>query len=447
MPTSGEIQASAKAIEVLKDIPLWLLGGLAVALGILTAFVHYTHLLPYIWFFVGSVFFGVLFFSRLIAVLIQEIPAWKSAAKERVRFYLTPIAQQSHLSSARQADDSVVTQIAVRVLVKNRTDKPLSLTRARLIKPRVKGEIVHEEVSIRALDDNIFGNAYTSGHFVPPGMSLPGSILIMIRGVPPKSLGKTARVKISVTDDEGYQQTVLADVMVIPPVKQIDLRPKLELVSSISDPVERNVVSVLQAEFPEYDRNGRRVGGLGSLQFPAIERKLTAAGTEPGIGDSEKTTVCELQSANLGALLTAYKGLSPSQRDHFASVLLARLDGDSYLRISYFIVAVLWKIGKLKPALEKAKASLPQGEIKVFGLSNVLMLLNTLLRNCHPDFTDEMLDDIASGWGFSLAPVRKPPRCLSAQFGSLRFSREFAAGESAWKLDRPLHNPPQRLAH
>jgi hypothetical protein len=43
------------------------------------------------------------------------------------------------------------------------------------------------------------------------------------------------------------------------------------------------------------------------------------------------------------------------------------------LRISYFIVCALWKIGKLSAALEKAKADLPQGEIKVFGLSNTLI--------------------------------------------------------------------------
>jgi hypothetical protein len=368
MQTGGEIQASTKVIEVLKDIPLWLLGGLAVALGVIAGIVRYTHLLPYIGFFLGSVFFGVLF----VSLLISKIPAWKLAANERVRFYLTPIAQESNLSSAKQADDSIVVQIVVRVLVKNRTDKPLSLTRVRLIKPRIKGEIVYEEVSIRAVDDNVYGNAHTSGHFVPPGRALPGSVHIMIRGVPPKKLGKTVKLKISVTDDEGYQRTMSTEATVIAPVKQIDLRPKLELVSSISDPVERNVVSVLQAEFLEYDRNGRRVGGLGSLQF------LTN----------------ELRSANLEALMAAYQGLSPSQQDHFASVLLARLDGDAYLRISYFIVAGLWKIGKFKPALEKSKASLPQAEVKVFGLSNVLMFLDHMLRYCEPAFTDEMLDEI-----------------------------------------------------
>jgi hypothetical protein len=41
-----------------------------------------------------------------------------------------------------------------------------------------------------------------------------------------------------------------------------------------------------------------------------------------------------------------------------------------------------------------AKAHLPQGEIKAFGISNTLMMFNGLLRYRHTDFTNEMLDDL-----------------------------------------------------
>jgi hypothetical protein len=46
---------------------------------------------------------------------------------------------------------------------------------------------------------------------------------------------------------------------------------------------------------------------------------------------------------------------------------------------------VLWRVGLLKEALEKAKRDLPENEQKVFGLSNVLMLLNGLLKFRHPE--------------------------------------------------------------
>jgi hypothetical protein len=62
--------------------------------------------------------------------------------------------------------------------------------------------------------------------------------------------------------------------------------------------------------------------------------------------------------------------------------------------VSYFIVLVLMKIGRFKVALENAKSKLPQGDISTFGLSNVLMLLNGLLRYRYADFTNEMLDEI-----------------------------------------------------
>lgn len=89
-----------------------------------------------------------------------------------------------------------------------------------------------------------------------------------------------------------------------------------------------------------------------------------------------------------------YERLSATEKEQVGSALMARLGGKAYLPVSYFIVLVLSKIGRLKDALENAKSKLPQGEISVFGLSNVLMLLNGLLRYRHSDFTNETLDDI-----------------------------------------------------
>jgi hypothetical protein len=44
--------------------------------------------------------------------------------------------------------------------------------------------------------------------------------------------------------------------------------------------------------------------------------------------------------------------------------------------------------------MSAASKALPAGESKVFGLSNILMLLNGLLKYRHPDFTNQMLDEI-----------------------------------------------------
>jgi hypothetical protein len=104
----------------------------------------------------------------------------------------------------------------------------------------------------------------------------------------------------------------------------------------------------------------------------------------------------ELKSDNLEALLSLYATLGSSpEQIRFANALLKRLDADKgYLSVSYFIVCVLWKIDRLADALQKTRQNLPEDEHRVFGLSNVLLLLNGLLKFRHPDFTNAMLDEI-----------------------------------------------------
>jgi hypothetical protein len=43
--------------------------------------------------------------------------------------------------------------------------------------------------------------------------------------------------------------------------------------------------------------------------------------------------------------------------------------------------------------LQKAKRDLPEHETRAFGLSNVLMLLNGLLKYRYPDLSNRMLDE------------------------------------------------------
>jgi hypothetical protein len=395
---------ATKIIEVLKDLPLWLLIGLAASAGVLLWIPPFAASLPSAFrpfVVIAGVIFGVLAVVRAIALLLERIPVWRAGRDERRRFHLTAEPQQSFWSSAKQPDDSIVTQVVARFVVKNRTEEPLALTHARLVKPRIRGEIVHEDVSVRAVDRNIYGNAAHSGHLIPPKMSLPATASVMVRGVPRGELGKQVRVKIGISDDEGREQFLAFDMRVLSAAASEPAKPSLEVVSSILNPTEREVATVLQAEMARYEKCGRRVGGLGSVHLTIDGREMTGVGIDSWTENSPKNQSisanpdgCDLRSDNLDALMAFYNGLSATQKERFASALLARMDGKAYLPVTYFIVCVLWKIGRLKDALEKAKSDLPQGEIKVFGLSNALMLLNGLLRYRHPDFTNEMLDDI-----------------------------------------------------
>ncbi len=95
----------------------------------------------------------------------------------------------------------------------------------------------------------------------------------------------------------------------------------------------------------------------------------------------------------LGVIRRGLESTEETQR--FVYSLPDRLAADrGYLVVSYFIVVVLWRIGLLSDALQRAKRDLPEKEARFFGLSNVLMLLNGLLKYRHPEFNDQMLDEI-----------------------------------------------------
>jgi hypothetical protein len=145
----------------------------------------------------------------------------------------------------------------------------------------------------------------------------------------------------------------------------------------ISDPIEKEVVSVLRAELGRYAMCGRTVGGLGSVHIVYQGRPFTGMGTDSWNPNSSVNQVivsdpdaASVRSDNLEALMSFYKGFeSDAQRALFVQCLLDRLEADrGYLGVSYFIVAVLWSVGSLAPALDKAKRDLPEDENRVFGL-------------------------------------------------------------------------------
>jgi hypothetical protein len=172
---------------------------------------------------------------------------------------------------------------------------------------------------------------------------------------------------------------------------------------AITDPIEQQVASVLKAEIRRYQVCGRSAGGLGSIHIVYRSQAMSGVGGDswkPGSPENQliarDTEAASLNSDNLDTLVRVYESYeSENDRERFVKALLDRLGArKGYLSVSYFIVCVLWKIGYLSQALEKAKCDLPMGETRVFGLGNVLMLFNGLLRYRHNDFTNSMLDEL-----------------------------------------------------
>jgi hypothetical protein len=98
----------------------------------------------------------------------------------KIKFLVTPINEQCVVGVAEQADGSFVTQIRGEFRVKNRMDEPLHLVTVRLIRPKIKGEIVQSFVSTRSLRGDVYG----SENAIPARHVLPVSVSIFIRGLP-----------------------------------------------------------------------------------------------------------------------------------------------------------------------------------------------------------------------------------------------------------------------
>ena len=146
----------------------------------------------------------------------------------------------------------------------------------------------------------------------------------------------------------------------------------------IADPVEKEIVSVLKAELGRYRMCGRTTGGLGSVHIVYAGQSFTGVGNDSWTPNSPLNQViaadpegADLNSDNMEALVAFHQSLaSEEERARFVQALLDRLDPKKgYLSVSYFIVAVLFSVGALPEALQKARRDLPAGESKVFGLS------------------------------------------------------------------------------
>lgn len=395
-----------KFVEAVKDLPAWLFTAFAVASGILL-FVPAVNLeLPKTyrpWLVVGLVVFGVLAIFKWINVLIGAWRSSRAEAKAHKTFHMTPIVQHCRWSVAKQADGSMVTQIVAHFAVKNQNTAQVGLMRARVIKPSIKGEVLHDMITVREQRGPMHGTAYVSDHRIAAGTALPAHAVVMIRGKPRQTEDKDLAVTFGISDEDGHEQRVRVVCKGMPKPRPSDQPAAIEALHGIADPIEKDVAAVLQSELSRYEKHGRQAGGLGSIHIVYAGIAVNQIGTDSWTANSTANqeiiadpASAELKSDNLDALLALHARLTTDdERERFINALLGRLNGDKgYLRVAYFIVCVMWKLGMLREALEGALFGLPEDDMKDFGVSNALMMLNGLLRYRHSDFTTETLDTI-----------------------------------------------------
>ena len=282
MTGPGEGAATAaKILAVIKELPLWLFAGLTLSASALLFFPGIASAVPASakpWIIMTGVGSAGLAITRAAAIVLETVSHWWLGRRSARKFHITADPQGSFWHSSKQPDGSVMTQISARFLVKNLTDDPLAVVSVRLVKPRLRGEVVSSDVSTRAADRNIYGRALQSGYVIPPKVSLPASAHMMIRSVPWPAPKNHIRLTIALRDDEGREERAKMTIRVMPQAQAVAALPALEIVSSLSNPVERQVAAVLQAELSRYDKCGRSAGGFGSVHLVVSGQVMTSFG-------------------------------------------------------------------------------------------------------------------------------------------------------------------------
>ena len=100
-----------------------------------------------------------------------------------------------------------LTQVAVHCMVKNRSTTPVHLMKARVIKPKIRGEVLPGLVVTRAQNANVYGTPHVSGNYIGPGQTLPASCTILVRGMPRQRSGPM-QAKIEFEDADGHRERI-----------------------------------------------------------------------------------------------------------------------------------------------------------------------------------------------------------------------------------------------
>ena len=202
--------AWTKIADTLKEWPLWLLVGGALSLSVFLVVPQFGALVS------PPTRSGVLFAAvvawiltvcRSVTPAVQAWRLWRAEARARIRFVITPIEHQCFWGVSRQTDGSVVTQVSGHFMVKNRTASALHLMTARLVKPRLSGEVLPGLLTMRAVDSHMHGTAHVSGHAIPPHQTLPVSMTILVRGAPRQKAGMLDAI-IEMADADANKERV-----------------------------------------------------------------------------------------------------------------------------------------------------------------------------------------------------------------------------------------------
>jgi len=194
----------------MKNWPLWSLFAVALSLSIVLAVPDFRRIVvpsDAVALTCAVIVAWIFVVTRAIEPTLNVVSRYTSREQAR-RFVVTPLEQQCHWSIARQPDGSYITQFAAHFLIRNRLSVSLYPIDARLIRPKVRGELTpNPTLFIGSLDDHTYGTAAVSGNHIPAGATLPVSCVIMMRGMPKQRSGRLPAI-IEIKDSDEHCERV-----------------------------------------------------------------------------------------------------------------------------------------------------------------------------------------------------------------------------------------------
>lgn len=403
--------AVSSFLATLRTLPVWMLGGLAVAGYALLYVPAFGGIDPTtfraqwgVWVWVEALTFSILTLARGFDAAFSAYRARRMAAEGRRVLRLVQRHRQCWWHLAKQQDDSYVSQIALDVEAANLTDYPVRIVKARLIRPKSNGELLNAEVMLPA-----DGSPYHSDkHTVPPHGTVTASLHMMIRGAV-ASQGQHLIATIGITDQFGDEYRLnhvkipTHDPVLPRPPWNIRLAAHAKRLLAFRSGTGSDLPQllppdwqhagkfeaadlILNEERRNYAACGRSRGGLGSLDVTLQSEPnfgWTTVGTVPSLL-WERAQSKPIESPNATRLMKLWSGLNDTGRRDLEQYLLSHLHKRSpYADVAYFNFFVLHRMGRTVDALKASRAELA-GD-KVYGYSNLLGTLSALVSREHFD--------------------------------------------------------------
>jgi hypothetical protein len=211
--------ALARILIAIKEWPLWMLTAIALSLTVFVAVPDFRQLaspviaagLTY-----ATVVAWIFVAARATRPIIGAVVTYLHYRQQRRYFFVTPIDHQCLWNTTKQVDGSFVTQISVDCMIKNRSTEPLHIMKARLIRPKISGEILPGLVLTKSDTAPTYGTPHVSGSQIGAGRTLPVSCTLLIRGVPKQNAGPMPAT-IEIEDADGHREKVKVTLKQIGP--------------------------------------------------------------------------------------------------------------------------------------------------------------------------------------------------------------------------------------